>query len=76
LITTTTHNYQDGLKAQFEKIKIGDWVWVGAKSIILAGITIGDHAIIGAGSVVTKDVPKYSISVGTPARVIRTYEKS
>jgi acetyltransferase-like isoleucine patch superfamily enzyme len=76
LITTTTHNYQDGLKARFEKIRIGNWVWVGAKSIILAGITIGDHAIIGAGSVVTKDVPKNSISVGSPARVIKTYEKN
>jgi acetyltransferase-like isoleucine patch superfamily enzyme len=39
----------------------------------LPGITIGDHAVIGAGSVVTKDVPAYSVVVGVPARLIREF---
>jgi acetyltransferase-like isoleucine patch superfamily enzyme len=49
--------------------------YVGPKSIITDGITIGECAIIGAGSVVTKDIPDYSIAVGTPARVIKTFTK-
>jgi virginiamycin A acetyltransferase len=52
-------------------IVIGEDVWVGSNSSILAGVTIGRGSIIGAGSVVNKDVPPYSIAVGNPARVIR-----
>ena len=51
--------------------KIGDDVWVGAGSIIMAGVTIGDGAIIAAGSVVTKDVEAYCIYGGTPAKKIK-----
>lgn len=54
-------------------ITIGDNVWVGAKATILSGVTIGDNAVIGANAVVTRDVPPYSIAVGIPARVIRTF---
>ena len=50
--------------------KIGDGVFIGAKSIIAGGVNIGEGALIGAGSVVTKDVPPYSIVAGNPARVI------
>lgn len=53
------------------KVIIGNDVWIGASAIILDGIRIGDGAIIGAGSVVTKDVPDYAIVAGTPARVIK-----
>lgn len=53
-------------------ISIGDDVWIGARSIILPGITIGKGSIVGAGSVVTKDVLPYSICAGNPARVIRS----
>ncbi len=52
-------------------ITIGSDVWIGIKSIILDGITIGDGAVIGAGSVVTKDVPPYAIVGGAPAKLIR-----
>jgi len=52
-------------------VMIGNDVLIGCMSIILAGVTIGDGAIIGAGSVVTKDVPPYTIVAGNPARVIR-----
>ena len=52
-------------------IVIGDDVWLGANVIVLPGITIGSHAVIGAGSVVTRDVAKYSVSAGNPANLIR-----
>lgn len=50
---------------------IGDDVWIGTSVIILPGVNIGSHCIIGAGSVVTKDVPDYAIVGGVPAKIIR-----
>ena len=52
-------------------INIGNDVWIGVSSIIMDGVSIGDGAIIAAGSIVTKDVPPYSIVGGTPAKVIK-----
>ena len=52
-------------------IHIGKNVWIGSNSTILSGVTIGDDAVVGAGSVVTKDVPARAVVVGNPARVIR-----
>lgn len=53
------------------KITIEDNVWIGANAVITPGITIGTGSIIGAGAVVTKDVPPYSVMGGVPARLIR-----
>jgi acetyltransferase-like isoleucine patch superfamily enzyme len=53
------------------RVNIGNDVWIGTKSIIMGGIKIGDGAIIGAGAIVTKDVPSYSIVAGIPAKVIK-----
>lgn len=52
-------------------IHIGDRVWIGARAIVLKGVTVGDSATIAAGSVVTSDVPAGSVVAGVPARVIR-----
>ncbi len=52
-------------------IIIGENVWIGNRAIILKGVTIGDGAIIGAGTVVTKDVPKKAVVVGNPAKIIK-----
>lgn len=56
-------------------VTIGNDVWIGGRVIILPGVTIGDGAILGAGSVVTKDVAAYDIVVGNPARVIKNRKK-
>ena len=53
-------------------ITINDNVWIGANAVIATGVTIGKHFVIGTGSVVTKDVPDYSVAVGNPAKVIKT----
>nr|WP_303321249.1 acyltransferase [Alistipes onderdonkii] len=52
-------------------IVIGDNVWIGEKAAILAGVTIGEGAIIGANAVVTKNIPPYSIAAGIPTRIIK-----
>ncbi len=55
-------------------VHIGNRVWIGAGAIILPGVTIGDDSVIGAGSVVTKDVPSGVVAVGNPCRVLRKIE--
>lgn len=52
-------------------IRIGRGAWIGAGAIILPGVTVGERSVIGAGSVVTRDVPPLSVAVGNPARIIR-----
>lgn len=52
-------------------ITIGNNVWLGGNVVVLPGISIGDDCVIGAGSVVTKDIPENSVAVGNPCRVIR-----
>jgi len=54
-----------------EPVTIGNNVWLGGSVTILPGVTIGDNCTIGAGSVVTKDIPSNSVAVGNPARVIK-----
>lgn len=56
-------------------VKIGKRCWIGAGAIILPGVTVGDDTVIGAGSVVTKDIPSGVVAVGNPCRVIKTLEK-
>jgi maltose O-acetyltransferase len=57
-------------------IEIGADVWVGGGAIILPGVKIGDAAVIGAGSVVTKDVPARTFAAGNPCRVVREITES
>ncbi len=56
-------------------VVIGERVWIGDKAIILPGVTIGDSAIVGAGSVVTKNVPACAVVAGNPARIIKILKK-
>lgn len=66
--------YHQG-ETEIEEVKIGDDVWIGARSIILPGVHIGNGAVIGAGSIVTKDVEPYAIVGGNPAKVIKYRHK-
>lgn len=61
---------QKGLQYNFP-VHIGKNCWIGAGAVILPGVTIGDEVVIGAGSVVTRDIPSRSVAVGNPCRVIR-----
>jgi acetyltransferase-like isoleucine patch superfamily enzyme len=60
----------DFVNNQFLPVKIGSYCFIGARSIIMPGLTIGDHCIIGAGAVVVRDVPAGSVVVGNPGRVV------
>jgi maltose O-acetyltransferase len=53
------------------KVYIHDDVWIGRNAIVMPGVTIGKGSIIGAGAIVTKSIPDYSIAVGVPAKVIK-----
>jgi len=57
-------------------IILGNHVWLGNRVTVLKGVTIGDYAVVGAGSVVTRDIPSYSVAAGNPARIIRTLSQS
>ena len=56
---------------KYSSVCIGEDCWVGANSVILPGVSIGKGSVIGAGSVVTKDIEEYSVAVGCPARVVK-----
>lgn len=74
-IDTGTHPIDPILRterAQYNlPVHIESNVWIGARAVILPGVTIGENSIIGAGSVVTKDIPKNVVAVGTPCKVLR-----
>jgi acetyltransferase-like isoleucine patch superfamily enzyme len=55
-------------------VRIGDSTFIGANTVVLMGVTIGAHCIVGAGSVVTSDLPDRSVAVGSPARVVGTVD--
>ncbi len=73
VIATLNHNQNPQLRgSMFPKpVKIGNDVWIGSNSTILPGVTINDGAIVGAGSVVTKDVPQNAVVAGNPAQIIK-----
>ena len=78
LITTVGHplnpkGRRDHL-AQASEIHIGDDVWLGGNVTILPGVTIGNNVVVGAGAVVSKDIPDNSLAVGVPARVVKEIE--
>ncbi|MCT7525393.1 hypothetical protein N5T77_10065 [Aliarcobacter cryaerophilus] len=54
-----------------QTVVIKEGAWIGANSIILPGVTIGKNSVIGAGSIVTKSIPDFSVAVGNPAKIIK-----
>lgn len=77
-VTALNHNFSDPNKRIDEQgisttpVTIGDDIWIGANAVILPGVTIGNHSVIAAGAVVTKDVPPHSLAAGVPAKIIKT----
>lgn len=67
------HTYSRPLYSK-GKVCIGDCVQIGEGCVIMAGVTIGEHSIVGANSVVTKDVPPYSIVAGNPAKILKIFD--
>lgn len=63
-----------GRRYKFASIEIGDDVFIGVNSIILPGVHIGSRCVIGAGSVVTRSIPENSVAVGTPAKIIGSFD--
>lgn len=77
IIATLNHKEDPTHRADMipKAVHIGKNVWIGGKATILPGVSIGDNSIVGAGAVVTKDVPENSIAVGNPARVKREIKR-
>ena len=76
-VTALNHNFSDTTQRIDQQgittrpVVISDDVWIGANAVILPGVTIGQHAVVAAGAVVTKDVPPYSVVGGVPATVLK-----
>lgn len=81
VVSGLNHTYQDinipiaDQAVQTAQITIEDEVWIGANAVITAGITVGKHSVVAGGSVVTKNVPPYSIVGGNPAKLLKQYNK-
>jgi acetyltransferase-like isoleucine patch superfamily enzyme len=76
ILTTSGHDYRaTELELDLAAIDIGERVWIGCNSAILPGVTIGDRAVIGAGAVVTSNIPSDCLAVGVPARVVRYFDE-
>ncbi len=67
----STHFLHQGFDVS--EVVIEEDVWIGSNCVVLAGVRIGRNSVVGAGAIVTKDIPPYSVAVGNPARVIRRY---
>lgn len=75
VITSLTHSHAEekikSAKTVFAPVTIGNDVWIGAHAVIMPGISIGEGAVIGAGAVVTTNIPPRAIAVGVPAKVVK-----
>ncbi|MBL7137192.1 MAG: acyltransferase [Bacteroidales bacterium] len=75
------HNYEDvtipisDQGVSTAPIVIEDETWLGSNCVVLPGVTIGKHCVIAAGSIVTKDIPPFSVAAGNPARVLKQYNE-
>jgi acetyltransferase-like isoleucine patch superfamily enzyme len=80
VLSGLNHEYRDITmpislqKTIVSQIIVEDDCWIGANTVITAGVTIGKHCVVAAGAVVTKSIPPYSVAVGNPARVIKKYD--
>lgn len=75
-LLSNNHDLYDRMILTCKPILIKTGAWIGANVCVLPGVTIGKYAVVGAGSVVTKNIPDYTVAVGNPARVIQTLDES
>jgi len=75
VLTNAPYPRGDRVKETLQGVRIGKRAKIGANATILPGVTVGDDALVGAGSVVTKDVPPRAVVAGNPARVIKTIDE-
>ena len=81
-ITDTHHAYQkvgipvmqQGITTHQDRVSIGDESWIGINSVVMGNVKVGRHCVIGANSVVNRDIPDYSVAAGNPARVVKTLD--
>ena len=73
-LLTVNHEPKNIRTIMTKEIHIKKNAWIGARVSILPGVTIGENAIVGTGSIVTKDVPDNAVAVGTPARIVKMLE--
>ena len=71
---TSFHQVAPDIPVKYRPVFIGSNVWIGAHSMILAGSRIGNHSVIGAGSIVSGEIPPRSLAVGCPAKVVKTFD--
>ena len=80
-ITDCDHEYRNidvsvinqGIVQRGQKVSIGGGSYIGINAVIVGNVKIGNHCVIGANSVVTKDVPDYCVVVGSPAKILKRY---
>ena len=76
-VTALNHNFEDKIQridaqgVSTKSIVIGDDIWIGANAVVLPGVSIGNHSVVAAGAVVTKDVPPHTLVAGVPAKIIK-----
>lgn len=77
VLATVNHDLEpkENRKNHYAPIKIGAHVWIGSNATVLPGVTIGDYAVIGAGAVVTRDVPAMAVAGGVPAKVLKMIQE-
>ena len=73
-LITANHDFNDIRILQFKKITIKKNAWIGARAVILPGVTVGEGAVVASSAVVTKDVPPRTIVGGCPAKIIKTLD--
>ena len=80
-VSALNHNFDDPTRTISEQgistkqVTIENDVWIGANAVVLQGVTIGEHCVVAAGSIVTKDVPPQTVVGGNPARILKHYDK-
>lgn len=81
-IADTHHEYQkigipimhQGITTHDDQVTIGDETWVGINTVIIGNVKVGEHCVIGANSVVNKDIPDYCVAVGNPSKIVKTFD--